>query len=228
MNNYCLRRLRYALNLDDKAVINLFKKVNFVLALDELKSYLLKEDDRAFVPLPDYLLVIFLDGLICEQRGAREGVEPLSQSELVVQSKRVKLNNNMILNKIKIAFSLTTDSIIDILMLADFRISKSELSALFRNPTHRNYRECGNQLIRNFLTGFTIDRQKNFAKVQPKVKPNFRFSSKSNSKVGASENRNNAKNVASTDKGSDKRAAKNGKEPVKQSKIKKNLKSPKT
>jgi len=40
--------------------------------------------------------------------------------------------------------------------LADFEISKGELSAFFRQKGHKNYRECGDQVIRNFLTGLTI------------------------------------------------------------------------
>ncbi len=168
MNNYCLRRLRYAMNLDNQALIKLFANIGYKLELNELKPFLLKEEESGYLELADYLLVIFLDALILSKRGARDGAETLQQSELVSQSKRVKVNNNLILNKIKIAFSLTTDDIIDILALADFRLSKSELSALFRNPTHRNYRECGNQLIRNFLTGLTAHIQKQSAGNKPK------------------------------------------------------------
>jgi uncharacterized protein YehS (DUF1456 family) len=168
MNNYCLRRLRYAMNLDNQALIKLFANIGYKLELNELKPFLLKEEESGYLELADYLLVIFLDALILSKRGARDGAETLQQSELVSQSKRVKVNNNLILNKIKIAFSLTTDDIIDILALADFRLSKSELSALFRNPTHRNYRECGNQLIRNFLTGLTAHIQKKSAGNKPK------------------------------------------------------------
>lgn len=156
------------MNLDNQALIKLFANIGYKLELNELKPFLLKEEESGYLELADYLLVIFLDALILSKRGARDGAETLQQSELVSQSKRVKVNNNLILNKIKIAFSLTTDDIIDILALADFRLSKSELSALFRNPTHRNYRECGNQLIRNFLTGLTAHIQKQSAGNKPK------------------------------------------------------------
>ncbi|HEY5716118.1 MAG TPA: DUF1456 family protein, partial [Psychromonas sp.] len=40
--------------------------------------------------------------------------------------------------------------------LAGFPVSKSELSALFRKQDHRNYKVCGDQLLRNFLNGITI------------------------------------------------------------------------
>lgn len=156
MNNYCLRRLRYALSLNDKAILDIFSKVNFKLTPIELKSYLLKEEDKQFVPLPDYILIIFLDGLILMKRGKREGETELSQAERVAVSKKLKINNNMIVNKIKIALSLKAEDVILVLGLADFRISKSEISAFFRKPDHRNYRECGNQFLRNMLTGLTL------------------------------------------------------------------------
>jgi uncharacterized protein YehS (DUF1456 family) len=44
----------------------------------------------------------------------------------------------------------------DILKLADFEISKAELSALFRKEDHKNYKECGDQILRRFLNGLII------------------------------------------------------------------------
>jgi len=43
-----------------------------------------------------------------------------------------------------------------ILADAGFPISKPELSALFRQPGHKNFRLCGDQLLRNFLKGLTL------------------------------------------------------------------------
>ncbi|CAR41331.1 putative conserved hypothetical protein [Proteus mirabilis HI4320] len=40
-------------------------------------------------------------------------------------------------------------------MLTDFRVSKPELSAIFRKLGHKNYRNCGDQLVRYFLKGLT-------------------------------------------------------------------------
>jgi uncharacterized protein YehS (DUF1456 family) len=66
------------------------------------------------------------------------------------------MTNNDILKKLRIALELKDTDIIEILKLADFEITKSELSALFRNPDHRNYKECGDQILRNFLNGLII------------------------------------------------------------------------
>ncbi len=51
---------------------------------------------------------------------------------------------------------LRDDEIVEILKLADFKISKSELGAFFRKEEHPNYMECGDQVLRNFLNGLVI------------------------------------------------------------------------
>ena len=41
--------------------------------------------------------------------------------------------------------------------LVDFTISKHELSAFFRKKGHKHYRECQEQILRNFLHGIQIE-----------------------------------------------------------------------
>lgn len=66
------------------------------------------------------------------------------------------MTNNDIFKKLRVALMLKDDEIVDILKLADFKISKSELSAFFRREDHPNYVECGDQILRNFLNGLVI------------------------------------------------------------------------
>jgi uncharacterized protein YehS (DUF1456 family) len=66
------------------------------------------------------------------------------------------MTNNDILKKLRIALELKDTDIIEILKLAGFEITKAEVSALFRNPDHRNYKVCGDQILRNFLNGLII------------------------------------------------------------------------
>jgi len=66
------------------------------------------------------------------------------------------MTNNDVFKKLRVALMLRDDEIVDILKLADFKISKSELSAFFRKDNHPNYRECGDQVLRNFLNGLVI------------------------------------------------------------------------
>ena len=59
------------------------------------------------------------------------------------------------MKKLKIAFKLKDDDIIEIFKRVDFRLSKPEINALFRRPDHKNFRECGDQILRNFILGLT-------------------------------------------------------------------------
>ena len=66
------------------------------------------------------------------------------------------MTNNDILKKLRVALKLRDEDIIQILNLVDFPVSKSEIGALFRAEDHPNYKECGDQLLRNFLNGLII------------------------------------------------------------------------
>jgi len=77
------------------------------------------------------------------------------------------MNNNDIFKKLRVALMLRDDQIIEILELVDFRISKPELGAFFRNADHPNYMECGDQVLRNFLNGLVIHLRG--TKEEPKV-----------------------------------------------------------
>jgi len=50
----------------------------------------------------------------------------------------------------------TDDDIIKVLDLANFRISKPEITAIFRKDDHPNFKPCGDQILRNFLNGLII------------------------------------------------------------------------
>jgi len=49
---------------------------------------------------------------------------------------------------------------------ANFIMGKPELTALFRKPGHRSYRECQDQILRNFLKGIQIKYHKDGGKAQ--------------------------------------------------------------
>lgn len=66
------------------------------------------------------------------------------------------MTNNDILKKLRVALKLKNEDILHILTLVDFKVGISELNALFRKEDHPNYRECGDQLLRNFLNGLII------------------------------------------------------------------------
>jgi len=66
------------------------------------------------------------------------------------------MTNNDILKKLRVALKLRDDEIVEILKLANFNVTRTELSALFRREDHPNYKPCGDQLLRNFLDGLII------------------------------------------------------------------------
>lgn len=68
----------------------------------------------------------------------------------------ITMSNNDIFKKLRVALQLRDDDIVEILQLVDFRISKTELGAFFRSEDHPNYKDCGDQILRNFLNGLVI------------------------------------------------------------------------
>ena len=80
------------------------------------------------------------------------------------------LTNNDILKKLRVAHKLRDEDIMDILKLVDFRMSKSELGAFFRNENHPKYMDCGDQVLRNFLNGLVIHLRGPMEK-KPMTKP---------------------------------------------------------
>ena len=146
-NNDILRRLRYTFDFNDAAMIRLFALSACVVSRSEVSDWLKAEDDPQQQPLNDKQLATFLNGLIIEKRGKREGPMPAAEK---------RLTNNLILKKLRIALNLKDDDLLAILARADLSMSKHELSALFRKPGHKNYRECKDQVLRNFLKGLQL------------------------------------------------------------------------
>jgi hypothetical protein len=66
------------------------------------------------------------------------------------------MSNNDIMKKLRVALHFTDDDIIKVLDLANFRITKTELGAIFRKEDHPNFKPCGDQILRNFLNGLII------------------------------------------------------------------------
>jgi uncharacterized protein YehS (DUF1456 family) len=66
------------------------------------------------------------------------------------------MSNNDIMKKLRVALKFTDDDIIKVLDLANFRVTKTELTAIFRKEDHPNFKPCGDQILRNFLNGLII------------------------------------------------------------------------
>ncbi len=66
------------------------------------------------------------------------------------------MTNNDILKKLRVALKLRDTDIVKILALVGFEMSEPQISALFRNEDHPNYKPAGDQVLRNFLNGLII------------------------------------------------------------------------
>lgn len=146
-NNDVLRRIRYTFNFDDTRMIAIFALGGIEVTRAEISDWLKKEDDPDYQACSDVQLARFLNGLIVDKRGANDGPQPPPETSLT---------NNIIFRKLKIALNLQADAVLALVNQADFSMSKHELSAFFRKPGHKHYRECKDQVLRYFLKGVQL------------------------------------------------------------------------
>lgn len=146
-NNDVLRRIRYIFDFSDEKMIALFAQADAAVSRSEVSNWLKKDYDEEFVEMDDMQLAIFLNGLINDKRGKREGEQPPPER---------LLNNNIIFRKLKIALNMRDNDIMAAYNKAGSVISKHEISAFFRNPNQNQYRTCKDQFLRNFLKGLQI------------------------------------------------------------------------
>lgn len=149
-NNDILRSIRYMLDLSDIKVAEIAGLPDPAWSLDKetAQALLRKETDADFVECDDAVLAHFLDGLVIHQRGRIDDA-PARPVE-----KRV--SNNLVLKKLRVAFELKDVDMHAIFALAGFPLGRPEMSALFRQPGHKHYRSCGDQILRHFLKGMTL------------------------------------------------------------------------
>ncbi len=145
--NDILRRLRYIFDLSDSKMITLSSNGKHKVTRTEISDWLKKDDDPAYQVCSDTQLAIFLNNFITEKRGKRDGPSPEPEK---------RLSNNMVFMKLKIALNLKAEDVLELLALANFKLGKHELSAFFRKPGHKHYRECKDQILRNFLQGLAV------------------------------------------------------------------------
>lgn len=147
INNDILRRLRYALDFSDAKMVAIFAQADAEVTREQLSAWLKKDEDPECVKFNDTVLATFLNGLINELRGKREGPPLKPESHLT---------NNLILRKLKIALDLKSEDLLEMMDQTSVSISKHELSAFFRKPGHQHYRVCKDQVLRNFIDAMRL------------------------------------------------------------------------
>ena len=147
-NNDTLRRIRYALDIPDDHMVKIFGLGGQKVTVNQARIFMKTEDDEDAEYCTDDIFGRFLDGLIIDRRGPPPVGKPVPPPEPV-------LTNNAKLKKLRIALNLKEDVMLAILKAGGHPMSRGELTALFRKPDHKHYRECGDQVLRKFLNGLT-------------------------------------------------------------------------
>lgn len=147
-NNDVLRSIRYILNLNNENIVAILALADYAADSADIASYAKKEDEDKYIACPDQVMAYFLNGLIIYKRGRNDDY-PIPPIELPI-------TNNIILKKLRVAFELKDIDIQQIFTSVQFRTSKPELSALFRKEGNKNYRPCGDQMLRYFLKGLAL------------------------------------------------------------------------
>jgi uncharacterized protein YehS (DUF1456 family) len=150
LNNDILRSIRYMLDLGDGKVVEIIQlaDADFPIGKEDVQAFLKKDEDPGYAECSDRVLAHFLDGLVVYYRGRNENAPPRPVEK--------RITNNLVLKKLRVAFELKDVDMHQVFADAGFPVSKPELSALFRQPDHHNYRACGDQMLRNFLKGLTL------------------------------------------------------------------------
>jgi uncharacterized protein YehS (DUF1456 family) len=147
LNNDVLRSIRYMLDLTEPDLVQITKLGGFQVSLSDFGNFLRNDDEPEYLKCADHILAHFLDGLVIYRRGQEDAHPPMPLE--------LPMTNNLVLKKLRVAFVLREDDILGIFNDVGFRIGRAELSAFFRRKEHQNYRECGDQVLRNFLKGLT-------------------------------------------------------------------------
>ncbi|WP_301109957.1 DUF1456 family protein [Sporosarcina sp.] len=163
-NNDILARLRYALDIKDAGMTEIFELGGVEVTRQEVRDMLAKAKDSQELDaqeseyvkeIDNKTLESFLNGFVILKRGKQEGQSENAPNQFLMSDNH-RNKNNILLKKLKIALSLTGEDMMEILHEAGVDLSKNELSAVLRKEGHRNYKECGDRYARNFLKGLGL------------------------------------------------------------------------
>lgn len=146
-NNDVLRSIRYTEDFSESDIQNIFKLTETDISIDTIERFLKKDEDENAKLCDDLTLTHFLDGLIYHKRG-KDPLRPVPEPEL-------PLLNNTVLKKLRVAYKLKDKDMHAIISGEGLDLKKTEMNALFRSRDHRNFVECGDQILRYFLRGLT-------------------------------------------------------------------------
>ena len=157
-NNDIIIRLRYALNIQNADMIKIFEFGGVTIDETQLHILLTKQDEgsKRDEKIDIKGLESFMNGLIISQRGQKFGpdLKPVAPTFDIDKEENI---NNVVMKKLKIAMSYTSDDYIGFLKTAGVTISTNALSAVLRRSDHRNYKPAGDRYLRNILKGMAME-----------------------------------------------------------------------
>jgi uncharacterized protein YehS (DUF1456 family) len=146
--NKILQSCYKILDISKDEMVEVFKLGGYELNIERVHGYLQEKDDKEYLDCGYEALGSFLDGLIIYKRGPSD--------KKSVSDEDIRLNNNLILKKLRIAYELKEVDLYEIFSAVDIDITKGELNALFRKEGHKNYRACPDSILQLFLDGLEI------------------------------------------------------------------------
>jgi uncharacterized protein YehS (DUF1456 family) len=171
-NHDILKRLRYALDIKDIDMVEVFRLGGVTITKEKIQEMLLSATSISkFAPATketssdvekvcsNRMFESFLNGFITHKRGKKEEKpgESDKQAFMITSDKDV---NNVVLKKLKIALSLTSEEMLAIFKDGGLELSNSELSAALRRQGQRNYKISGDRYVKSFLNGLTERNRK--------------------------------------------------------------------
>lgn len=138
------------LEINESTLAYIFKLSGLQVDQATVTGFLKEAGESGHIECNNSQMTQFLDGLITYRRGKSAGNTTRLNQTIPL------LNNNSILKKLRIAFDLREDDLIELLSLADFEAAKNEISAVFRKEGHKHFRECNDELLMALLVGLTF------------------------------------------------------------------------
>lgn len=160
-NNYILVKIKDAMDLNNKDMVEIFKFGGIVISEEEVQKLLenisdegdkLDNDIEEITKCKNITLESFLNGFIIFKRGEKE---TKTEQPEILSIKGNKNINNIMLKKLKIALSLSSQDMLDIFEEAGSSITKGELADIFRKEGHKHYKKCSDKYAVNFLEGLS-------------------------------------------------------------------------
>ena len=164
-NNDILIGIRDSLDINRPDMVEIFKCGEIEITEEDVLKMLMKpKDDETdingeYIECDYITLESFLNGLIIFKRGKKEKKEgqPEKTPLAITSGKSV---NNVMLKKLKIALSFSSEDILELFELADATLTKGELTCFFRKEGHKHYKRCNDKHANNFLKGLAIKNRK--------------------------------------------------------------------